>query len=136
MRQDRTIRELRILIVDDEEVVLEMLKGYLELLVAEVYTAPNGEAGLVAFERYRPDAIITDLKMPFMDGFEMTSRIREVDGDIPVFVLSAFIEPTILERYSGLRFAGVFRKPLFPGDLRRALEELAAHSDERDPAEL
>jgi CheY-like chemotaxis protein len=121
--------ELRILVVDDEGPVREVLRDCLELLGAEVVTAADGDGGLAAYLRERPDAILTDIRMPGMDGFQMTARIREVDRDIPIFIISAHLEPGTTEKYAALGIAAAFSKPVKLRDLKRALEAVFDRSD-------
>ncbi len=116
------VGDIRVLVVDDEEPVLEVLRDCLELLGAQVVTATDGADGVEAYARERPDAIITDIRMPGMSGFEMTARIREVDREIPVFVVSAHVEPSVVDTHRELGFSRVFSKPVKLRELKAALE--------------
>lgn len=74
----------------------------------------------------RVQAIITDLNMPCMDGFELIRRIRE-DGRIshvPIIVVSADTDPTTPERIAGMNVDAFFAKPYSPAQVRRTLEQL------------
>lgn len=80
----------RILIVDDQPLVLTAIARFLEQRGYEVYTAANGEEGLVAAESQNPDLIITDVKMPVMDGWTLvkTLRSRAAFAVLPVIILT------------------------------------------------
>lgn len=78
----------RILVVDDEPSVTELMKELLEEAGHSVVTAFDGLAGLRAFFQHQPDLAIIDIMMPRMDGWELCSRIREV-SEIPIIILSA-----------------------------------------------
>ncbi|HAD04782.1 MAG: hybrid sensor histidine kinase/response regulator [Desulfuromonadales bacterium GWD2_61_12] len=67
----------RILVVDDEKVILELTTIILQRRGYEVYTAANGEDGLAQVERHRPDLILLDYMMPHMDGMTALRRIRQ-----------------------------------------------------------
>ncbi len=115
-----------VLVVEDEQLALEMLEQYLELVVERVETARDGLQGLCAFERHRPHAVITDLNMPVMDGYEMCERIHQLDPSVPILVLSAFVDARGVGERLEHSFTEIFSKPVRPrvllSALRRALE--------------
>ena len=78
----------KILVVDDEAALVELLREWLERGGYEVFTAADGMAGLREFFRHQPDLAILDVAMPAMSGFELCQRIREV-SQIPVIMLTA-----------------------------------------------
>ncbi|MDO8473537.1 MAG: response regulator transcription factor [Dehalococcoidia bacterium] len=78
----------KILVVDDESAVVDLLKDWLEDAGHEVITASDGSEGFKQFFNHRPDLAIIDILMPVSDGFELCQRIREV-SQIPIIVLSA-----------------------------------------------
>ena len=62
--------------------------------------ANNGKEGLDAWKEHQPDIIVTDIEMPVMDGREMVSRIREIDGDTPLLFASGHVTPKdVIEGY-------------------------------------
>lgn len=128
----KTIKDLKVLLVDDERETLEMLKEILEMLVKEVYMAEDGERGYQAFLTHHLDVIITDIKMPIMDGFEMSAKIRESNQEIPIIVLSAHTELDIAIKHPDLSFEEVFLKPVHPNKIRRLLEEIAKRGGDCD----
>jgi DNA-binding response OmpR family regulator len=68
----------RVLVVDDEPIVREVLARYLHAEGFDVSVAADGIEGLATFERTRPDLVLLDLMLPRMDGFEVFRRIREM----------------------------------------------------------
>ena len=81
-------RNLKVLVVDDEELAAEDLAEYLERKGHSAQTATDGEE---AFKQYKDgnfDVVITDLRMPKMDGYELMKKIHEQDPDIPVFIIT------------------------------------------------
>ena len=78
----------RVLVVDDDASIRELLSTVLEDDGYEVVPAANGEDALAVCSRWRPDVIVLDLMMPVMDGWTFAKRLRERD-DIPIVVLSA-----------------------------------------------
>jgi CheY-like chemotaxis protein len=81
----------KVLLVDDDDLVRRSVRLALEPIGWQVVEAENGEVALEALAAARPDAIILDLMMPKMDGFEFLGRVRASSGqrDVPVVVLTA-----------------------------------------------
>lgn len=79
----------KILIVDDEAGVRELLKDALKLAGFETQVANDGMSALTALRSYTPDIMIIDINMPLMDGFELVERLRKNGNGVPVLMLSA-----------------------------------------------
>jgi two-component system OmpR family response regulator len=79
----------RLLVVDDEATILELLSGSLRLAGFEVMTASSGAEAVRAAASGRPDLVLLDVMMPDGDGFEALRRIRSGGGEVPVIFLTA-----------------------------------------------
>jgi DNA-binding response OmpR family regulator len=79
----------RILVVDDEEPVRDVLCEYLESQGFGVEAAPDGETALAALGRHRPDLVLLDVRMPGLDGVEVLRRIRHAEPQMPVIMVTA-----------------------------------------------
>jgi two-component system response regulator (stage 0 sporulation protein F) len=79
----------RMLIVDDEAPVREVLRDYFIERGYAVFTAADGQEALAAFARERPDIVLLDVRMPGLDGLEVLKRLREVDPDVAVIMVTA-----------------------------------------------
>jgi DNA-binding response OmpR family regulator len=90
----------RILVVDDEADIRELLRELLERDGHAVIEAPNGGEALKLFYAEQPDFVILDVSMPVLDGWQTLARIREV-SDVPVLMLTARAEE--LDKVRGLR---------------------------------
>jgi DNA-binding response OmpR family regulator len=80
---------VKILIVEDEQIVREGLEDNLKLEGYQVVARDNGVDGLEAFEKEQPDLVILDLMMPRLDGFEVCRRIRQSKQSTPIIMLTA-----------------------------------------------
>ncbi len=89
----------KILIVEDEENIRELLRLYLEREAYEVIEAPNGVEGLKKWKSETPDMLLLDVMMPIMDGWEVCRTIRE-ESNVPIIMLTAKGETS--DRVSGL----------------------------------
>jgi two-component system, OmpR family, response regulator len=96
--------EARLLVVDDEETILELLSGSLRLAGFEVMTAASGAQALRAVAASKPDLVLLDVMMPDGDGFEVVRRMRSSGPDVPVIFLSA--RDGVRERVAGLALGG------------------------------
>jgi DNA-binding NtrC family response regulator len=76
----------RVLVVDDEADARELLSMVLTQAGFDVDDAADGFAALTKVSRYRPDIVVTDLRMPGMTGVDLLQRIRRIHGDVPVII--------------------------------------------------
>jgi len=120
----------RILIVDDEKPMGEVLSTYLESIDYEVFYASNGKAALTYTKRVRPHFILLDVKMPGMDGIETLKHILEIDPRAAVIMVTAIQEEDTGKR--ALKFGAVdyITKPIDFEYLRETLKiKLTAFTD-------
>jgi len=90
------LKELTVLYVEDEPDVKEALSSIIRRRAKNLIIADNGQEGLEKFLLEKPDLVITDIKMPYMDGLEMSEKIREHSKSIPIIITSAFSDATYL----------------------------------------
>lgn len=120
----------RLLLVDDQPDILELLGLLLQSEGFTVVTAEDGEAALAEARRSRFDAFVFDVSMPKMDGVELalTLRAEQATRDVPVLFHSSLLESEVRARFAG--YAGYLRKPVDPiriiTMLRNTLHEPAA----------
>lgn len=79
----------RILVIDDDELTLDVLKRMLEVEGYEVVTASNGQEGMDAFHQTSINLVITDLVMPVKDGLRTIMELRREKPDLPIIAISA-----------------------------------------------
>jgi len=119
-----------IMVVDDNQEMLRMLKRTLELEGYDVATAADGSSALALLEEWKPDLVILDIMMPGLDGFQVLDLIRQ-RSNIPVIMLTARREVTTLRDALALGADDYVRKPFATRELvarvraklRRAGEE-------------
>jgi DNA-binding response OmpR family regulator len=124
--------EARVLVVDDEPMVREVLSRYLERDGFEVESAADGELALEAFEARRPDLVLLDLMLPRVDGFEVFRRIR-ARAPSPVIMITA--RGDVTDRIVGLETGAddYISKPFSPAEVVarvRAVLRRGARSDQ------
>jgi len=85
----------RVLVIDDDKILTDMLKISLEPDIFDVITANSGEEGLAAARQQHPDVIILDLVMPGINGWQIGKAIRE-SSRVPILVMSALDKPEVV----------------------------------------
>src|SRR5688500_2190225 len=92
--------EKRILIADDDPVILRLIQVNLELEGYEVITANNGEEAVAQAKAENPDLVILDIMMPRLDGYQACEQLKSSDAtrDIPVIFLSAKAQQGDIEK--------------------------------------
>lgn len=107
----------RILIVDDEEDIRAVVQVSLEEFGGwQTIAATSGAEGLQLAQSELPDAILLDISMPDVDGFQVCEALQNdpQTQKIPVVVLTAKVLPSDYQRFESLRVAGVITKPFDP----------------------
>jgi CheY-like chemotaxis protein len=127
-------RKKRLLIVDDEEMALSVMKTILEDAGFEVNTARSGFEclDLLTTRKRRFDLILLDLSMPFMDGEETFGRIRSISSEALVVLLTGFVEHPRLDRMLDAGLAGMLCKPQAGADLVAYVRSMLDGDSEED----
>jgi len=106
----------KILVIDDEPSIVNLVSAYLKPEGFEVFTAADGDAGLKSARAFKPDLVILDLMLPGMDGIELLSRLRR-ESDVYVIMLTARTDET--DKIVGLSVGAddYMTKPFSPREL-------------------
>lgn len=114
---------MKILIVEDDANIRELLQLYLQKEGYETILAENGVLGMSAFEREKPDMVLLDIMMPAMDGWQVCSAIRNLNTSTPIIMLTAKGE--VFDRVTGLEMGAddYLVKPL---DMREVVARVRA----------
>ncbi len=105
----------RILVIDDDEAIRKVFLLALEETDFQVDTAPSGQKGVEIAKEQKYDLIYLDLKMPGMNGVETLAKLRAIDPDVPIYIITAFygefLEELNQAKREGLAFE-IMKKPL------------------------
>ena len=124
----------RVVVVEDEELVRKgiiLTVDWASVDCAVVGEASNGEDGLQVVEQLQPDLIITDIKMPRMDGLEMLRRLRENGNRAQVILLTAYSDFAYAQTALKLGAVDYLLKPFHDGDLEEAVAGTLPKTDQR-----
>jgi len=101
-----------ILYVEDEKIIQKELAEILEKLCNKLYLADDGVQGLTQYNNYKPDIIISDIKMPFMNGIEMAKNIKKQDPKAHIIFTTAFSDTEFFQEALQLQVEGYILKPI------------------------
>jgi len=101
-----------ILIIDDDEFNLFFIKKCVQKFTDEIFTAADGESGYLLYLRYKPELVITDISMPFMDGLQLAAKIRLEDSETPIIIQTAIDDKNVILKAIDLGITNYLVKPL------------------------
>lgn len=106
-------KKLTLLLVEDEVSILETMYTILSTFFKEVITATNGEEGLEIYTQNKNeiDLVVTDITMPIMNGIDMIKNIKELNNELPIYVLSGDLKYEKLTYELGVKH--FFSKPIY-----------------------
>jgi CheY-like chemotaxis protein len=110
-----------VMVVEDNEANIKLVKKVLKKLGQDVVVAENGEEAISKYSEHKPDFIFMDLSMPVMDGFEAARMIRLMDRVVPIYALTANVLDTDVEKCYQVGMNGHLSKPIRVSRLRKAL---------------
>ena len=113
-----------LLIVEDQHLILSLIKSVLQDMFGAIYTALNGKVGLDIYKEHKPDIVLTDLHMPEMNGLEMIRHIRKFDTDAKILIISAYSDTKYLLQAIDIGVNGFHIKPIDNDRLREQVDRL------------
>jgi len=130
LKSDRKREKHRasILYVEDEAITRLTVQRLLQTRYTTIYQAGDGREGLELYKLHHPDVVITDTRMPLMDGIHMTKAIREMDPDIPIIFITAHEDAAFVEETKKLNVTRNIIKPIILRDLFDVLENVLGFS--------
>lgn len=116
---------MKVLVCEDDEMVLKMVEFRLRKEGYEIHLAGDGKEALEKIEKERPDLIITDIMMPYLTGLEIVHQVRKTLGlNTPIIIVSSIgLEKTVLEAFQ-LGADDFITKPFSPNELSVRVRKL------------
>jgi len=126
----------KILIIDDEKPVRDVLNIALSEEGYESYQAPSGELGFELFKSSEPDIVLTDVMMPGIDGIEVTKRMKVQRDDIDVVVMSGFGTEELVVNALRAGASNYIKKPIVFDELFKILDDIIFKRENRKRFEI
>lgn len=120
------INAKKILVVDDEPTICHLLRAFLATRGYEVFVAGNGKDALTCFEKERPDIVLLDISMPGMLGTEILEKIKALNANCGVIILSAYGDDQTIDEAIDKGAFCYIQKPMELMDLTEKLDALQA----------
>lgn len=117
--------KISLLYVEGDASSRSIYRKILEQAVQKVYVASDGLQGLEMFRKYKPDVILTDVRMEVISGLEMISKIRKEDKNVRIIIISTFSESNYFLGAISYGVKGYLLKPVQSGDLLKLIREQA-----------
>ncbi|MDR3347552.1 MAG: diguanylate cyclase [Helicobacteraceae bacterium] len=131
----KDLYDIDVLYVEDEDGIRNVMCGFLRRRARNVYEAENGERGLEAYYKYKPNVIITDDRMPIMNGMDMIGEIRKFDRATLIIITTAFNSESTYLRAIDYGVMKLIKKPVAAAELDKAIttaNTLIAHQRMQD----
>jgi CheY-like chemotaxis protein len=117
-----------VLVVDDEDDTLELVRVILQSSGAQIKTATSAAEALTLLREFQPDILVSDISMPEMDGYQLIEKIRQLPsqkgGNIPAIALTAYAGEANQQQALQAGFQGHLAKPLDPEALVNEIKNL------------
>jgi DNA-binding NtrC family response regulator len=128
---------MKILVVDDEDIVLESCQAVFELHGFEAQFAPSADKALEVMKNNGFDLLLIDVKMPKKDGMYLMRKIKEQWPDIPIIVMSGYYTTETIQEAMRMGAATFIAKPFEPDELMETIRKVIAkeerHGKEEGP---
>ena len=120
-----SIHDISVLLVEDDKILRSVYAEIISPHVSELFTADDGNQGYESYLKNDPDLILTDIKMPVMNGMEMIAKIREIDKTRRIIIMSAYGESHFFLNAIETGVKGFLIKPVVRADLLSTITDQA-----------
>ncbi|NOQ30940.1 MAG: response regulator [Helicobacteraceae bacterium] len=112
---------LSVLVVEDESDVRDKLLAYTKIFFDTVYEASNGREALRVFQDKKPNIVLTDINMPYINGIELVEKIRKIDKKTQIIIISAHSDKEYLLQAIKFNLVSYIVKPIVIEELKEVL---------------
>lgn len=118
------LKELKLLYVEDEYDTVVLYQQLFKERFLKVYCARDGNIALNFYDKYKPDVVILDINIPHISGLEIAKKIRTLDKEVKLILLTAQNDKDTLKQLIELNLVTYLEKPVSRGDLKEAFKKL------------
>lgn len=123
---DNIISQIKIMYVEDEVFIRQGLERFLRRRTGQVYVYSNGKEALDAFQELKPDLVITDIRMPIMDGLEMSAAIKAISPSTPIIVTTGHNDEELFLKSIDIGVDKYIKKPVNFTELLSVIKRISA----------
>lgn len=106
------LKKLSVLFAEDDDIVRGQVTETLRIFFGKIFIAKDGEEAFEIFKLEKPDIILSDIKMPKIDGLQLIEKIREENQSIPIIILTSYSDQNTLFKAANSSIDGYILKPL------------------------
>jgi len=121
----KTLKNKSILYVEDEPEIQANIAEYLQNYFSKVYLAKDGRGALEQYQNYKPDVLLLDINLPYVDGLTIAQKIRKNNKQIKIIMLTAYTEKEKLLKATELKLTKYLIKPISPKEFKGTMQLLA-----------
>jgi DNA-binding response OmpR family regulator len=115
----------KVLLVEDDDILGFIIKEGMEIIGDyDVYWSSDPQDGLLAFEAFQPDVVVSDIEMPGMTGLELVKLIREKDSNVPIILETGISSSKIIMEAYSIGIDNYIKKPFLPAELDAYIQGL------------
>lgn len=118
---------MKVLVVDDEAILLKSCRLVLEAEGCDVIAAASVDEALAVLERQVPDLLLIDVKMPVHNGMYLMRQVKQRQPDIPIIVMSGYVTSETIREAEELGAATFLPKPFTPDELADTIQSVLAN---------
>ncbi len=128
--------DISLIYVEDEEIIRNSIEKFLKRKVKEVYIAKDGEEAIEIFKIHTPDIVLSDIRMPKMNGLDLAREIKEIDKEIPIIFTTAHTDFEIMVEAIEIGVDKYITKPIDLITLENTLKKFAENINLRKKLSL
>lgn len=113
---------IKVLVIDDEKPTLSMFRLLLKALGYEVHLASSADEGIDMFREHRPKVVLTDIKMPGLDGFGVLDEVKKIDENAAVIMITGHGDTDLEQKAVDMKAVSFLHKPIDRDVLEKAME--------------
>lgn len=106
------LKSKTVLFAEDDKIIKSQITEVLEMIFKKVFSVEDGKKAYDVYQEEKPDIIISDIKMPNMDGLTLIEKIRQTDYKTPIILLTSFMEQELVVSAANLSIDGYIIKPI------------------------
>ncbi|WP_024955849.1 response regulator [Sulfurospirillum arcachonense] len=129
-------KDFSLLYVEDNDGLREKAERFFKKFFTEIYVGTNGEEGLLLYEKHKPDIVVTDIRMPKLDGMQMSKKIKSITDDVKIIVTSAFDDKEYLMKSIEVGIYRYVNKPFNIEEITQVLTECITELQNREKIEI